>query len=300
MENKIILLTEDFKLDNIETIISTNKIKTIGLHFNPYRSTIEDYFDFIDNNRQTIDHLEGENINVEFVFHALNYLLPRKLFENNVNLFRNNKDGIRVSDFNCCPSSKEALDIISDNAFKLANYLKQKSNNYYFWLDDDLANDTRCYCHNCQKLSLQNQNLLIYQAILKGLKKYNNQAKISYLVYGDEKIDIELNDDYFISYAPFKRRHDLPILSKENNKYRQELENLINNCQKNIEVIEYFLSFDFKGFLNNQERVINDLDYYKTKNIFALSTFVVVNQDVSSEQIKDGLLKYIGRVDYER
>lgn len=290
MEKKVILLYNDFNEKLISGLCRKTTLKTIGLHFNPYVSTTDDFLKFIDKNRDYIDSLEKQNIQIEYFMHCISYLLPRELINQEKEYFRLN-DGVRTADFNCCPSSKGALKIIEENSFNLAKFLKQKSHLYHLWLDDDLGNDVSCKCELCKNNSFSEQNLLIYEAVLKGLKKYDKEAKLGFLIYGTEELPNKLNNDMFIEYAPFKRNHIETIDSASNVFFQNRLKSLMKF--KNVSVIEYFLSFDFKNYLKNNDRVVNDLIWYKKNGIKNITTFVVFNDNFTNVEKIKGIVSYL-------
>ena len=285
MEKTIILLHKNFNKEIIDSIIKNGNMKTIGLHFNPYESNYKDFFSFIEQNRTIINEIQNNSINVEYYLHVVSYLVPRELIDTHKEFFRMNESGLRVNDFNICASSKEALKMIEKNSFTLAQFLKQKSNIYHLYVDDNLGKSVICNCDKCKKYNEFEQQKIIYDSILKGLKKYDENAKISFLVYGNSDLNIELSDDYFIEYAPFIKNHYLPIKHENNEKSRIEFLNL-RKRYRDIRVLEYFLSYDFKRYLEDDLKVKEDLLFYKDNGIEYLSTFVVVKDCGTSDIIK--------------
>ena len=252
MKRGIVLLHGDFSKQAVDCLIE-QKPDVVSIHLNPFQSSVDDFACFIDENEDLIKQLVKAGIMVDYRLHVVNSFLPG-LTKNNEELFRMNEKGERVNDFNICPSSDEALKIIEDGAEKLARRLKQASHRYHFWTDDDMGADTRCHCEKCKDKSFEEQNLLIYQAMLNGIKKYDEKATLSYLVYGNESIDNRPIDGLFIEFAPFLRRHDLPITAAENQNIKKTYENILALCgSDSVEVLEYFLSFDYYGFCENGE-----------------------------------------------
>ncbi|MGI6713869.1 MAG: hypothetical protein ACOX3K_02275 [Bacilli bacterium] len=290
MKKNIILLFENFNEELITPEFLESGIKTIGLHYNPYKNSATEYFDFIEKNQEFIIFLESKEVIIEYYFHAVSVLLNRELFKKKPHFFRVDQNGQRNPDFNCCPSNKRALKIIEHNAYKLAKKLGQKSHRYHLWLDDDLGNDISCQCENCRKLTLQKQNLLLLTAILKGVKKYDKMATISYLIYGNEELKEGLSPDFFIEFAPFKRRHDVALNHHENEAWIKKLE-LLKKIS-NFEVIEYFLSYNLKDYLDCSVRVDNDLETYHKLGIKNIATFVV-NNGLSIGDIRKAIMKFV-------
>lgn len=270
-------------------------MKRVGLHANPLSTGVREFLGFIENNRDTVDLFTNHGISVEYEFHALEYLLPRALFGKKSQLFREDSRGERSSDFNCCPSSSEALAIIEENSEKLARTLKQTSHDYYFWADDDMGGDVKCCCPKCRKMNATEQNSILYSAILRGIKKYDDKACISLLIYGKEQFSLQLPKDMFMLFAPFGRRHDLPItVGEENGFYGRSIEKMVADYgSDSVEVLEYFLSYDFTTFLKQSERVEKDLEYYRKIGVNRLATFVVFPNKISVEDCISGLEKYV-------
>jgi len=286
-----VLLHGDFCAEWIEQLKKAD-VKKLGLHANAQQCTVEEFLDFTDGARELINRAESEGVTVEYYLHALSYLLPRSLFGEDETLFRADESGARVADYNCCASSAAALGIIEERAEKLARKLKQKSHRYHLWTDDDFGGDVKCNCHKCARLSAAEQNAAIYSAILRGIRRYDGQAKLSYLVYGEEEISFA-PEGTFLEYAPFRRRHDLPLAAAENQKYLKRLERLLKIFCDEAEVLEYFLSYDYEGFLKSNARVKKDIETYALAGIEKICTFTVFpERDYVKEHGFGGLIAY--------
>ena len=164
-----------------------------------------------------IKNLVSKGVSIEYELHAMSLLLPRELFASQPRYFRMNEKGERTPDYNCCASNKDALEIISDSASDLALKLPYSSDIYNFWLDDVF--DASCKCGECSRLTSSDQALVIYNAVLRGLKRVNKNAKQSYLAYcgaSDPPANIEPEEGIFLEYAPFKRDFFKPLISGDN------------------------------------------------------------------------------------
>lgn len=163
--------------------------------------------------RRIIGMLEDAGVTVEYELHALEWLLPRELFDKNPAMFRVNGDGVRTNDCNLCPSSPEALERVSEGAYKLAKILGQSSHRYFFWLDD--AVKAGCSCEKCRAAGLNgaDQGILTANAIAAGVKAYDSAASAAYLAYADAKClpSIRPADNVFLEFAPMDRDHAKPI-----------------------------------------------------------------------------------------
>lgn len=276
------MLHGDFNQVAVESLIK-NGVKRVGVHLNPLQGSVNDFVRYISENENLVTKLEEAGVVVDYHLHAVGSFMPKITTENS-SLFRCNEKGERVSDYNLCPSNKKSLELVEKGAEELARALKQKSQDYYFWTDDDMGGDVRCHCEKCKNLSFSAQNLEIYKAILRGIKKYNPNARLSYLIYGEEEICDKLPKDIFALYAPFKRRHDLPITANENCFYKNRYLELIKT-NKNLQVLEYFLSYNYRGFCEDNGRVACDLLFYGENPPKLLTTFAVFPE-------KDYIQKY--------
>ena len=294
MEKGLVLLQDDFNEGWLSPLQKAG-IRLLGLHADPRRAGVREFLDFVERQRKAIERFEEAGIRVEYKLHALAYLLPRELFASDSALFRMNEKGERTDDYNACPSSSEALALIERGAERLARLLRQNSHRYHFWPDDDLGGDIGCRCEKCRRLSAAQQNLRFCEAMLRGIRKYDGKAKLSFLVYGEEAFDGEPPEGLFLEYAPFKRRHDLPLAQGEPNaSYRARCENLISRWGgEESEILEYFLSYDYAAFCRDGKRTVEDIDYYRSLGVGFLTTFTLFpKKNYVEKHGYKGIMKY--------
>lgn len=183
-----------------------NGLNTISIFGQDYQSDVyaEMKQKFIDNG-------------IDFVYeeHAMTWLLPRNLFENHPEYFRMDKEGIRRPDFNGCPSNKETLAIVYENAKILGKANAPTNHKYYFWLYDG---GEKCYCDECRDLNDSDQGLLFENTIIKALKEIDPKAQLAHLAYDKTTPPpslIKPEEGIFLEFAPFYRRWDLPLSDRE-------------------------------------------------------------------------------------
>ena len=165
--------------------------------------------------RRIIKRLNRRGIAVEYEAHAMGYLLPRGLFSAAPGWFRVDEAGNRAADFNLCPSSDEALDFIARRAEQLARMLETGSDRYYFWLDD--VTGYKCFCEKCRALSASDQQMLVVNALLRGLRRYNRAAKTCFLAYHDcleAPVKVGPMEGVFLEYAPIERDSGKPLFDE--------------------------------------------------------------------------------------
>ena len=185
-------------------------------------------------------------VEIEYEAHAMGWLLPRSLFAVKPDWFRMDENGKRVSDFNLCPSQPEALDYVAARAEQLARLLNVDSNRYFFWLDD--VSNCSCHCEKCRALSVSDQQLIVVNAMLRGIRRYRPDAKISYLAYHEANAapeKVEPLSSIFLEYAPFHRNAHRPLLDSEcpeNVQEAQSLRPLLSYFgTKDSQVLEYWM-----------------------------------------------------------
>lgn len=284
MEKGVILLNKDLSMDWMP-LLKAQGINKIGLHALYQYGGLEGHLNWwLDENTQAmIAEFEKNGFVFEHELHAVDWLLPRSLFSLYPEWFRMNDKGERVNDWNVCVSNETALKFIETSAYKLALLLKQKSHYYYIWSDDCVG--STCFCAECQKLNGSDQNMIIMKHVLKGLKRYDPAAKLSFLSYQDSFVvpTIPPDPDMFLEFAPIGRNHKEPITGETNDKNRELLESLLKIFPANeTQILEYFLDVSLfcnwkreeASALNLDENVLNeDIGYYAGLGVRSITTF---------------------------
>jgi hypothetical protein len=121
------------------------------------------------------------------------------------------RHGQRQPDANLCPSSADALSVASARAVELAERLPPSTNRYYFWPDDGGA---WCHCDSCRSLAPSDQQVLVMNRLLAGLRTVRSDARLSCLAYLDclyPPRRVPPASGLFLEYAPIRRcyRHAL-------------------------------------------------------------------------------------------
>lgn len=146
-------------------------------------------------------------IDMEIEIHAMHLLLPREKYAEHPEWFRMDETGVRVCDLNCCPTNEEALAYIEKQAERLAEQIApySTSHRYSFWTSDA---GKFCHCEKCRELSPSDQALILYNRIIKGIRKVDPQASHCFLAYQNtlqvpEKV--KPAEGIFLEYAPIDR-----------------------------------------------------------------------------------------------
>lgn len=232
-----------------------------------------------------LSELSARGVNTELECHALSWLLPRELFSKNPHWFRENENGERTADFNMCPSCKEALEYLSERTRLLASLIPWNGKYYHLWIDDVAS--APCMCEKCRSLSVSDQAMLIYNAMLKGLKAYRGDARLAYLAYHGtlDAPSVKPDDGIFLEYAPIRRcfEHSINDISCQKNVAEiASLDSLLAFFGKeDSKVLEYWMDNSlFSGWKKpyvklpfNSEVLEKDVLFYRAKGFERITSF---------------------------
>lgn len=236
--------------------------------------------------QRLIARAKGLGLTVEYEAHALGYLLPRGLFETHPEYFRMDERGNRLPDANLCPSNADALALVEENAEKLTKALDTGSARRFWWPDD--VSGKLCHCPLCRALNGGDQLLRITNAIHRGVRRADPQARTAYLAYHDGLTlprRTEPEDGLFLEYAPISRDHHRPIADKdcaENAAQTETLEALLSFFgRKNAQVLEYWMDNSlFSGwkkpprrFALDRDVMARDVEFYEGLGFESITSF---------------------------
>ena len=131
---------------------------------------------------EAIELIRTRGMRLEVGGHGLPALLPRKLFKQMPEAFRE-ENGRRTKKYNFCPSNEAGMNIVRQNA---RAYFAQRPNYdvYHIWADD-IPGGGWCSCSQCAGYSTSDQLLLATNALAEVLTEQNPQAEISFIAYLD-------------------------------------------------------------------------------------------------------------------
>ncbi|MBR4960120.1 MAG: DUF4838 domain-containing protein [Clostridia bacterium] len=195
--------------------------------------------------------MDKAGIAIEFEMHALSWMLEREKFDTHPHWFREDADGNRTAQFNCCASEPEVLEYIRERACALAKIFVPDTNKYYFWIDDVAS--AGCQCEKCRSLTPADQCMILTNAIAEGLEAGRSGAKQSYLAYCATLTPPKIapRHNVFLEYAPIQRDHDRPLNAPDCPKNAGEIATL-------SELLAYFGKTDAKV-----------LDYWMDNSLFS-------------------------------
>lgn len=291
MDTRGILIHPEELTDNIIALLKKSKLNVLGLH--PVGGATSDkslanLLELIKTNdfQGKLQRVREMGISIEYELHALSWLLPREMYHTHPEWFRMNEEGQRVNDYNMCPSNQEALDYIQVRAAELATVLKSDSGRYYFWLDD--VNHTFCNCKKCRSLSKSDQALVIYNAILKGIRSVEPNAKQCFLAYQETMVPpvtVKPAEGIFLEYAPIWRNTYVPMFDKNDEKnveYCAMIEPLLAYFGKeDSQTLEYWLDNSLfsnwekppKPITICEDTIRKDIQFYRQCGFQHITTF---------------------------
>lgn len=250
--------------------------------------TIEDAIECLqeEETRQLLEQLISQGIDIEYEMHALSWLLPRELFQKYPAWFRMNERHERTDDFNFCPSNTDALAYITERAAVLAKIFRPTTHRYHFWLDDVAS--SRCHCPACARLSPSDASLLVYNAILKGIRTVDPAAYQCYLAYHDTlnaPRTVEPAEGIFLEYAPMNRDLHRPLNDPHSEKNLSQIRPLDELLRvfgtKNAKALDYWLDNSYlsgwkkppKHFTPELDIIRCDTAFYAEKGFEIVTTF---------------------------
>jgi hypothetical protein len=211
----VVVYPWDLSLDDWPKRASQAGITTIALHA-ARRLDVLIAFLRSDAGRAFLAKCRKLSLQVEFELHAMGELLSRELFYKDTELFRVDKDGWRNPDFNCCPSSPQAVHIIAEKSVELAKALRPTTERYFYWPDDGRE---WCHCPKCKGLTASDQATLVENSIVVALRKHiSPSATLSHLSYRytlDPPKTVRPHTGLFLEFAPINRSYLRTIADRE-------------------------------------------------------------------------------------
>lgn len=234
-------------------------------------------------------------IDIEWEEHMMSYLLPRDLYGSHPEYYRMNEGGARVTDANGCPSNPDVLRIVRERAKTIATNYKSTNNRYYCWQDDSGG---FCHCPECKNLSYSDQLLMFENAIIKGLRDVNPDAKLAHLAYFntlEAPTVVKPEEGIFLEFAPIDRDHSRPLsdtwaIGKDGRTHATYIKALKHNVEwfgaEDAMVLEYWLddslfsNWDYGNLVKvpwNHDNFMDDVKtyvYYGIKNISCYAFYI--------------------------
>lgn len=254
-------------------------------------------------------------IDFEYEEHGMTWMLPRELFAEHPEYFRMNEKGERVPDYNGCPSSPGALQVVYENVKKMEAKYRPSNHKYYFWLNDG---GDKCHCPECEKMNLADQGLLFENAMIKGLREVDPEAMLAHLAYDKTSpapTCVKPAEGIFLEYAPIDRCHERPLTDSTarwvdrprwcNGEYLQMLkDNLAWFGAENAQILEYWLDDSLFSMWTKPQKPVRwskevfdaDLELYASLGIRNITCYGAWIDDYYVKTYGDiSFVKYYGK-----
>lgn len=301
-------------VNDLSTVDWPKKAKEAGLTTLATHITPSQVAAFIQSDRgqQFLRECKEYGIEVEHELHSMKDLLPRELFAQDSTMFRMNKEGRRVTDYNLCVHSDKALKIVSDNAVKYAKILTPTTGRYFYWIDDAVP---MCSCPHCVGYSDSEQALILENAIVKALQEeVDPNASLAHLAYVNTlsaPVKVKPAKGIFLEFAPIYRRWDKSLLDTATTGWKEGIptthgehirlldENLKVFPIETAQVLEYWLDVSlFSEWKKpavalpwNNQVFQEDINVYAQRGIRHITSFGVYIDSAYVNQHKD--LKFL-------
>lgn len=228
-------------LDEWSRRIDLAGINLIGLHAATNNDPIDTLETFIRSKvgQDFLALCKSKNVDIEYELHALEYLLPRDLFDTHPEWFRMDAEGKRCRDFNMCFSSDEAIEAMRGQLEHLLSWARPTTHRYYFWTDDKVG--MFCNCPECSQYSPSEQTLLYENKLLALLREYDPEATLAHLAYVQTlpaPVKVKPADGVFLEYAPINRDYTQPLPPEQEAALRA---NMAAFPGHSMHVLEYWL-----------------------------------------------------------
>lgn len=249
-------------------------INLIGLHAATNNDPIDTLEAFIrsDMGRDFLALCESKEVDVEYELHALEYLLPRDLFDTHPEWFRMDAEGRRCRDFNMCFSSDEAVEAMRPQLERLLAWARPTTHRYYFWTDDKVG--MFCNCPECSQYSPSEQALLYENKLLALLREYDPEATLAHLAYVQTlpaPVKVRAADGVFLEYAPINRDYTQPLTSAQETALRANMAAFPGHSQH---ILEYWLDESmFSGWKKASPVLLPFSEEYTARDLAAYRGF---------------------------
>ena len=280
----VVLLPEDLSLRDWPQRAKRAGLSTIALHHQNSPKAVVDWIGK-DEGQRFVEACKTLELQLEYELHAMKELLPRDLFAKNPLFFRQNDQGERTPDCNCCVHSEAGLKIIAENSLRLAAALRPTTHRHFFWGDDG---QPWCYCPKCKELSASEQALVVENQVWRALSQRDPKAQLAHLAYANTLIpptQVRPEAGVFLEYAPINRRYDIPYSQQAGAKAKEGLYLLDGNlkvfAKETAQVLEYWL--DVSRFSHwqrpaeklpwNKDVFLDDFRTYRNRGIRHITSF---------------------------
>jgi hypothetical protein len=280
----VVIVPEDLTLAEWPDLAKEAGLTTIALHHGVSPAIVLKTIQS-DRGQAFLERCRRLGLQVEYELHAMGELMPRGLFAKDKTMFRMDERGDRVAYGNMCVSSPRAMEIVAENAKRLAKELRPTTGRYFLWGDDGAP---WCRCPKCRELSDSDQALLVENHLLKAIRSQDPKASLAHLAYAltiPPPKKVKPDPGVFLEYAPINRRYDVPLAKLTAAADKDGLANLDANLRvfpvETAQVLEYWLDVSkasswrrpSKRLPWNRDIFLSDVQTYSSRGIRHITSF---------------------------
>ncbi len=183
-------------------------------------------------------------IEIEIGGHVLPNLLARGLFAEHPEYFPASHDGQRHDQGNMCPSNPDALAVVAREAARLLDQAGPVAA-LHIWGADVLGGGW-CRCASCNRLTPQDQSLLVCNAVARECERRHPATRVYYLAYHDTiepNLHVTPHPQVYCEFAPRERCYGHSMgdpACGTNLYYRTALELYQRRFENRLRVFEYY------------------------------------------------------------
>ncbi len=232
-----------------------------------------------------VDECRRRGIEVEHELHLTHLFMDEALYAAHPDWFAMDVLGKRDERGNPCVSQPEMLELARQKAAEYAQMLPSNTHRYHFWAGD---NHAWCNCEGCARYSPSEQNVILMNAMLEGVRAVDLEGRLAYLAYLETLPPPRLvgpADALFLEFAPYRRNFLQPLdalTCRVNAGHVDALDELLTVfAADRAQVLEYWLDVSYWSnyqkpavrVMPEPERLERDLALYAARGLEAISTF---------------------------
>lgn len=265
-----------------ERRIDLSGINLIGIHAATSHEPVDVLENFVksDVGKSFLEMCGRRGVDVEYEIHALQFILPRNLFDAHPEWFREDEEGVRQCRYNMCFTSEEAVGAMRLQIAALMDWMRPTTHRYFIWPDDKIGKF--CHCEKCRDFSPSEQALIYENNLLKLLREYDPEATIAHLAYNQTLSapkKVRASEGVFLEFAPISRDYSRPLSEEAACALR---ENALAFPTFSQHILEYWL--DESMFSNwkrdnlvpmvfKRDQCRRDVEMYRTFGANSITTF---------------------------
>ena len=255
--------------------------------------------------REVADRCVQLGIAIEYLLHFTHSFMNEALYEAHPDWFAMDILGQRDPRGNPCISQPEVMALAKQKAAACARELAPTTHRYHLWAGDNKA---WCNCAPCSRYSPSDQNTLLMNAMLEGVRSVDPHAQLAYLAYLETLPPPRLvrpADGLFLEFAPYRRSFLQPLDARDchiNRHHVEALDELLEVFDADQAVVlEYWIDVSYWSNYRrpavcvkpDPDRLSRDIRVYTEKGIRVITSFAVyMDQEYFEKCGTEAVLEY--------